>query len=326
MSDVFLLGVAAFAFAVGVVASGCETAFFAADRLRLRHLAANGSKRASRALELSSNPESFLSTLLVSYNLAEVGCTAVCTAVATHWFGDNATTVVTLVLVPVWLVFNQIIPKSLFLYYATPAAVAFADTVRAGSSLLYPVAKPLALLTDALTRFLPADPSARLLNVSTEELLFHIGDSKSAGLIAPETTALIDRAIELKQLAVRDVMRSADAVVMLDADAPVESYARVIAQEGFSRYPVYRGDRGHVIGILSVHEYATSTDREALRAGLRAPFVVPMTAPLSDVLVQMREGGRHMAVVRDQSGAVAGITTLDDILRRLVGVIVDEFD
>lgn len=326
MSDLFLLAVAVVAFAVGVLASGCETAFFAADRLRLRHLAATGSKRAAHALDLSSNPQRFLSTLLVSYSFAEVGCTAVCTAIATHWFGDSAATVVTLVLVPVWLVFNQIIPKSLFLYYATPAAVLFADAVRAGSSLLYPLAKPLSLLSDALTRLLPADPSARLLNVSTEELLFHIGDSKSAGLIAPETTALIDRAIELQQLAVRDVVRRIETVVMLDVDAPVESYAEVIAREGFSRYPVYRGDRGHIIGILSVHEYVTSTDREALRAALRPPYVVSASASLSDVLVQMREGGRHMAVVRETNGEVAGITTLDDILRRLVGVIVDEFD
>jgi magnesium and cobalt transporter len=191
---------------------------------------------------------------------------------------------------------------------------------------LYPVTKPLSLLTDALTRLLPADPSTRLLNVSTEELLFHIGDSRSAGLIAPETTALIDRAIELKELSVRDVVTRIDHVVMLDFDAPIESYAGVIAREGFSRYPIYRGDRGNIVGILSVHEYATSTDREALRAALRPPYVVPASAPLSDVLVQMREGGRHMAVVREANGEVAGITTLDDILRRLVGVIVDEFD
>jgi putative hemolysin len=326
MSDLALLVVAGIAFAVGVVASGCETAFFAADRLRLRHLASTGSKRAGRALELSSNPEHYLSTLLVGYNLAEVGCTAVCTALAARWFGDSAATVVTIVLVPVWLVFNQIIPKGLFLYYATPAAVVFSDAVRGASSLLYPIAKPLSMLTDALTRTLPGDPTSRLLNVSTEELLFHIGDSHSAGLIAPETTAMIDRAIELKQLAARDVMTPIDAVVMLDADAPVESYADVIAREGFSRYPVYRGDRSNVVGVLSAHEYVTSRDREALRTSLRPPYVVEAGAPLSDVLAHMREAGRHMALIRETNGEVAGITTLDDVLRRLVGAIVDEFD
>jgi CBS domain containing-hemolysin-like protein len=326
MSDLGLMVAAALAFAVGVLASGCETAFFAADRIRLRHLAATGSSRARRALELSSNPEQLLSTLLVGYNLAEVGCAVVCTALATRWFGASATTVVTIVLVPVWLFFNQIIPKGLFLSYATPAAVAFADAVRVVSLIMYPLVRPIAWFTDVLTRLLPVSPFSRHLNVTMEELLFHIGDSRSAGLIAPETTALIDRAIELKELAMRDVMTPIESVVMLDADAPMESYAPIIAREGFSRYPVYRGERDHIVGVLSVHEYVTAPDRDALRESLREPFFVSERDRISDVLVQMREGGRHMAMIRDPSGRLVGMTTLDDVLKRLVGAIVDEFD
>jgi CBS domain containing-hemolysin-like protein len=326
VSDFSLIVVAGIAFAVGVFNSACETAFFAADRIRLRHLVATGSGRAQRVLELSSNPERFLSTLLIGYNLAEVGCTVVCTALAARWFGESATTIVTVVLVPVWLLFNQIIPKGLVLYYATPAAVACVDVVRLLSALLYPLARPLEGLTDLLTRFLPVSPSSRLLNVSMEELLFHIGDSRSAGLIAPQTTALIDRAIELKELSIRGVMTPLDAVVMLDWDAPIESHAAVIAREGFSRYPVYQGERSNVIGVTSVHEYVTARDRESLHEALREPFVVSADARLSDVLVQMREGGRHFAMIRDADGRMVGMTTLDDILKRLVGVIVDEFD
>jgi CBS domain containing-hemolysin-like protein len=326
MNDLGLIFAALLAFAVGVLASGCETAFFAADRIRLRHLAATGSSRARRALELSSDPERFLSTLLVGYNLAEVGCTVVCTAIAARWFGESATTVVTIVLVPVWLFFNQIIPKGIFLSYATPAAVSFADAVRVLSSIMFPVVRPLAWLTDVLTRFLPVSPSSRHLNVTMEELLFHIGDSRSAGLIAPETTALIDRAIELKGLAMRDVMTPIESVVMLDADEPMDSYAGVIAREGFSRYPVYQGERDNVVGLLSVHEYVSAPDREALQESLREPFFVNEGDRISDVLVQMREGGRHMAMIRAASGRLVGMTTLDDILKRLVGAIVDEFD
>jgi CBS domain containing-hemolysin-like protein len=75
-----------------------------------------------------------------------------------------------------------------------------------------------------------------------------------------------------------------------------------------------------------VHEYVTAHDRESLREALREPFWVSVDARLSDVLVQMREGGRHFAMIRDREGRTVGMTTLDDILKRLVGVIVDEFD
>jgi magnesium and cobalt transporter len=113
---------------------------------------------------------------------------------------------------------------------------------------------------------------------------------------------------------------------MLDADEPMDSYAGVIAREGFSRYPVYQGERDNVVGLLSVHEYVSAPDREALHESLREPFFVNEGDRISDVLVQMREGGRHMAMIRAASGRLVGMTTLDDILKRLVGAIVDEFD
>jgi putative hemolysin len=325
VSDFGLIFAAVIMFSVGVIASGCETAFFAADRIRLRHLAATGSKRARRALEMTSDPERVLATLLAVYNVAEVGCSAVCTALAIRWFGESAVTVVTIGLVPMWLVFNQIIPKALFLSYATSATVFFSDATRISSLLLMPLVRPAARLTEALTRA-PADHEAGEVNVTMEELLIHIGDSRSAGLIAPETTALIDRAIELKSLTVRDVMTPLSSVVMLDGDAPVASFAPVIAREKFSRYPVYRGARANVIGILSVHEYVTAPSQASLLDNLREPYFVAENAHISDIMVHMREQGRHMVIVRDPAGQVIGMTTLDDVLKRLVGVIVDEFD
>jgi CBS domain containing-hemolysin-like protein len=326
VSDFTLIVAAGFLFALGIVASGCETAFFAADRIRLRHIAATGSHRAQRALDLSADPERVLTTLLAIYTLAEVGCSVVCTALAARWFGASATTIVTIVLVPVWLVFNQIIPKALFLSYATPATVLFSDAIRAGSLLLLPLVRPTARITEMLTAKLGGVEDRDELHVSMEELLVHIGDSRSAGLIAPETTAFIERAIALKSFSVRDVTTPLASVTMLDADAPVDSYAAVIEREGFSRYPVYRGQRSNVVGILSVHEYVTSPNREVLHDSLREPYFVAENARIPDILVNMREVGRHMVMVRDIHGTVSGMTTLDDVLKRLVGVIVDEFD
>lgn len=326
MSDFSLIVAALFLFVVGIIASGCETAFFAADRIRLRHIAATGSRRAQRALDLSTDPERVLTTLLAIYTLAEVGCSAVCTALAARWFGASATTVVTIVLVPVWLIFNQIIPKALFLSYATAATVVFGDAIRAGSMLLMPLVRPVARATEAMTEAVPGGKAQEDLHVSMEELLVHIADSRSAGLLAPETTAFIERAIGLKSLSVRDLMTPLAGVTMLDADAPVDSYTAVIAREKFSRYPVYRGSRSHVIGIVSVHEYVTAPDREALRDSLREPYFVAENARISDIMVHMREAGRHMVMVRDAAGNLVGMTTLDDVLKRVVGVIVDEFD
>ena len=155
MSDFALIVTALLMFGLGVIASGCETAFFAADRIRLRHLATTGSKRARRALDMTHDPERVLATLLAVYNVAEVGCSAVCTVLATRWFGESAITVVTVGLVPVWLVFNQIIPKALFLSYATSATVMFSDSIRVSSMILMPLVRRFGVVTYSCTERIP---------------------------------------------------------------------------------------------------------------------------------------------------------------------------
>jgi CBS domain containing-hemolysin-like protein len=314
MSDGLLTVIACTAFVLGMFYSGSETAFIAADRIRLRHLAGKGDRRAARALDLVGKPGYFLSAVLVGTNLAVIGCTSTVTAIATRHYGENGP-----------LLFNEIIPKGLFLSYANRAALLAIGPLRILTRFLHPVVWMFSRAADALTRALPADEHSRRIDMTMEELLFHIGDSHDAGLLEPETTAMVDRAIALKELRPRDVMVALDDVVMLDADAPVDSYADVFAREGFSRMPVYRGERGHVVGVMSVHEYLTATDRETLRDGLREPYTVALETPIVDVLLRMREQGRHMAMVRDQSGLVVGMTTMEDILERFVGAIADEF-
>ncbi len=325
MSDLVLWVIAGTAFVLGMFYSGSETAFIAADRIRLRHLARKGERRAQQALELLEDPGYFLSAVLVGTNLAVVGCTTSFTAIAARHFGESGPLIATLILVPGFLLFNEVIPKGLFLSYANRATLFSIGPLRILTRGLHPMVKAFSAMAGALTRLLPADEGGRRLNVSMEEVLFHIGDSGDAGLIAPETTALVERAMQLKKLHASDVMVVLDDVVMLDADAPVESYAEAFARVGFSRMPVFSGDRVNVIGVMSAHEYLTAPDPEELRSGLSRPYLIPLDAPIVDVLLRMRKQGRHMAMVHDAGGVVVGMATMEDILERFVGSITDEF-
>jgi len=325
VSESLLWLIALVAFVLGAFYSGSETAFIAANRVRMRHLAARGNRRAQRVIDMLADPERFLSSVLVGTNFAVIGCTSTFTAIATRHFGGDGATVATLILVPVILIFNEIIPKGVFLYYANRAALLSVGPLHATTVVLAPVVRAFSWATSVLTRVLPSGGHATRVNMTMEELLFHIGDSREAGLLAPETTALVERAIALKNLCARDVMVPLDDIVMVDADAPVDSYAEVFAREGFSRFPLHRGERHNVVGILSVHEYMTTPDRESLRSRLSAPYRISLDTPIVDVLFRMREQGRHMAMIQDADGVVAGMATMEDILERFVGAIVDEF-
>jgi len=325
MSEWILWTTACVAFVMGAFYSGSETALIASNRIRLRHLAGKGNKRAKLALEFLQDPDYMLSSVLVGTNLAVTGCSTVATAIATRHYGDQGASVATIVLVPFFLVFNEIIPKGLFLYYANRAALMCIVPISVISRILHPLISAFSKTSEFLTGLLPLSDESQRFTVTAEELMFHIGDSKDAGLVAPETSDLVDKAVALTSLTVNDVVVPIENVDMVDFDSPVDDYAAAFEKSGFSRMPVFRGRRDNVVGVLSVHELMRGHDPDELRERLATPYTVGMKTPIADVLFEMRSKGRHMAVVED-AGAVIGVITLEDILERFVGAIQDEYN
>jgi putative hemolysin len=312
-------------FVLGAFYSGSETALIACNRIRMSHLADKGDKRAASVLRLLDDPEYFLSAVLIGTNLGVVGCTTAFTAICTMKFGERGEAVATIVLVPAILLFSEIIPKGLFLNYANRAALGAVYPLRVLSFLLYPVIKLFSTIADLSTRLLPGNPSGRKLNLTKEELLFHIGDSGEAGLIPLETTILSKRAIELKGLKALDVMVPLERVKMVPIESTAEQIREAFVESGFSRLPLYRDERENVVGILSVHELMRSGNPEDLRGELKPPYSILLDTPIVGILFQMKEQGRHMGMIHD-AGTVVGMITLEDILERFVGAIADEFN
>jgi YD repeat-containing protein len=112
---------------------------------------------------------------------------------------------------------------------------------------------------------------------------------------------------------------------MAEDGLSVDEYKRIFAKERFSRIPVYRGDRQHVVGFLSIHNLLIARQPLQERPAIEPPYIVQTETPVAEMMVQMKNQGWHMAMVRDPQGRLVGMTTLEDILERLVGAITDEF-
>jgi putative hemolysin len=325
MSVEWLAVISALAFLVGAFFAGSETAIIASDRIRLRHLAEKGDRRAILLRKYIRNPEYFLSIVLVGTNLGVIGCTTTFTAIMVHHFGNSGVTIATIVLVPSLLIFEEILPKGIFLYYADRASILSIVPLKFFAVALYPVIKSFAELTNFLTRLFGVRKVDRKVQMTMEELLFHLESSKRAGAIGPGTMTLVSRALEMVAFAAKDVMLKLERVVMVEEGLSTEAYKQIFARERFSRIPVYRADRQHVVGFLSIHGLLET--RHPLRDTpvIEPPYIVQTDTPVAEMMIRMKNQGCHMAMVRDGAGRLVGMTTLEDILERLVGAITDEF-
>ena len=109
---------------------------------------------------------------------------------------------------------------------------------------------------------------------------------------------------------------------MVDARATWEEVVTTVAASPFSRLPVYRGTRDHIVGLLRVKDLVDRYVVEGplpLERLMRPVVQVPATLAADRVLALLRERRVHAAVVADATGRALGLITIQDVLTELLG-------
>jgi len=245
-----------------------------------------------------------------------------------------------LLLTVMHVVLGELVPKSLSLQRAERVALLvarpfhwFLHTFRWAIDLLDGTAR-------RVTRALGvAAPHSHTLVHSAEELQIQIQQARERGLLAPGEESFIQRAIEMGQLQVREIMVPRPDVHLVQVEASLEEVMKVFATTQRSRIPVYEATPDHILGFVHIKDLLwVLLDRERraeeglpppefdLRRVLREVVIVPESKPASELLTELRASRSGMAMVVDEFGSILGLVTLEDILEQLVGEIHDEFD
>jgi len=147
-------------------------------------------------------------------------------------------------------------------------------------------------------------------------------------LIKTEKRDMIEGIEELEQTSVKEVMVPRIDVSFISDTATKEELLETIAEEGFSRYPVFFETIDNVVGILYVKDIVSIIPTKPLeiRKCMRKPYFVPDTKRLDELLREFKKRRVHIAVAIDEYGGVSGIVTMEDILEVIIGDIQDEFD
>ncbi len=164
-----------------------------------------------------------------------------------------------------------------------------------------------------------------------EQLVELLRDSQQRGLVGQDVLAMIEGALQVADMRVRDIMVPRAQVVMLDLDAPMQRNVEKVIASGHSRFPVYQETRDEVQGILLAkdilpHLAKGETSDFPIRDALRPAVFIPESKRLNVLLRVFRSSRNHMAIVVDEYGGVSGLVTIEDVLEQIVGDIDDEHD
>lgn len=229
------------------------------------------------------------------------------------------------------MVVGELVPKSIAIAKPRATAYALAPPMVLISRIAGPVISFLNGAANWTVRRLGIEPQEELTSVRTlQELELLIRSSGEEGTLEPEALTLLTRSIRFGEKDAAAALVPRRSVVSVGVDETVAGLAAKAVATGHSRFPVIGADLDDVQGMVHVKDVyripfadraSTSVERIAVPA-----FVVPETRDLTDLLVDLRRLGTHLAVVVDEHGGTAGIIALEDVLEEIVGEIHDEHD
>ncbi|WP_433448933.1 hemolysin family protein [Streptomyces sp. CA-142005] len=219
------------------------------------------------------------------------------------------------------MLLGEMVPKNIALAEPVRSVLLLGPPLVALSRTLRPVIFTINAFANGLLKLLRVEAKDEVAATFTDaELAEIVKDASQAGLIDDRAQERLHDALELGSRPVRDVVVPLKRVVYAHMGVTPEQLERLSADSGFSRFPVVDVGR-RIVGYLHVKDALDASPRDVpfrLR-DMRPIARVRERTPLDDVLTAMRGSRTHLAAVLGDDGRLAGLVTMEDVLRELFG-------
>jgi putative hemolysin len=217
------------------------------------------------------------------------------------------------------LLIGQLLPRAVARRWPTAVLPILLPVLRVVEIALVPFVVVARRVTAIFTPRTPAP-----LHSERDDLEDLLREGEMEGVGEKTEMAIISGVVQFGNKTLGEIMTPRADVFALEERIRGPERALRIAQSRYSRVPIYRDTLDDVMGMIHTFDVLKDTGGEHVR--LRPVAEAPVTARCNDFLFEMLRGRRHLAVVRDGDGQLAGIVTLEDLLEELVGDIRDEHD
>lgn len=306
--------------------SSAETALTTVNRVRMRTLEEEGSKRAARVNKILENYSKMLSAILIGNNIVNLSAASLATTLAAriHLAVGIATGALTIVV----LIFGEIVPKTWAMTSSEKLSLAYSGIVYGLMQLLTPVIFVIDKLANGILRLMHIDPSKRMTTMTEAELRTYVEVSHEDGVIESEEREMIYNVFDFSDALAKDIMIPRINMVTVNVNAPYDKVMNVFRESMYTRLPVYQEEKDNIIGFINIKDFILTGNPESFMVKniLRDAHYTYEYKKVADLLYELREKTTSMTFVLNEYGAAVGMITLEDLLEEIVGEIRDEYD
>ncbi|HSM24613.1 MAG TPA: hemolysin family protein [Anaerolineaceae bacterium] len=314
-----------------------EISLISAKKIRLQQMAKVGNKSAQAALDISANPNKFLSTIQIGITLIGImsgalGGAALSTNLGAFFrsipllapYGDAiGFAIVVLVTTYFSLIVGELIPKRLGMHSPEKISSIVALPMKTLSWLTSPIVKLLSASTDIGLKILGIEASKDPV-ITEEEIKILMKQGTQSGIFESAEEDMVTGIFRLGERYIDSIMTPRTEIEWIDLDEPFEVILQQVIESNHSRFPVAIGELDNVQGILLSKDLLGNSlngNVPSIQDLLQPPLFVPDSTSALKALDLIKEAGAHAVLVIDEFSGVLGMVTLYDVLKSIVGSI-----
>ena len=308
--------------------SASEASIIAVNKIRIKHLSQEGSRRAKVVLKIQENFEDFFATILFIGNLLNITVATVGTSLTINLIGENSVTAVviaSIVTTIVIVVIGELTPKALSTIKPEKWALITSDVVNFLMNTTRPLVFIFALIPKSLNKLFKSknDDSNPLVTPGELRMLIDVGEEE--GTVKIDQGEMLENVFRFGETEAKEIMTPRNDIQWINYETSLEDFLEKYKYHPHSRFPIYDDDYDDVVGILSTKDVMTSlasgkiNEKEVVNSIMRAPLFVPESKRLDDLFTLMRRTGNKISLIVDEFGGISGLITLTTLIEQIVG-------
>jgi hypothetical protein len=318
--------------------SASEVAYFSLSPKELDDIKNDDSKINDNIIDLLAKPRTLLSTVLIAISFMSISIVMLTHLIIQNFFPENALPVqifqwsiqthyieefINISLdICIILLFTEVMPKIFAGANKMRVATFMALPLKALIQICFPISfimvKTSAYIEKKIRRYTD-------LNMDDIDQAIEMTADKDT---TQEDIDVLKGIVHFGNITANQIMHSRMEIHGVDISWDFNKLITYVNESGYSRLPVYAKSLDHIEGILHVKDLLPFLNNQNYRWQqlIREAMFIPESKKIDDLLKEIQEQRKHLAIVVDEHGGTSGLVTLEDIIEEVLGEIKDEFD